>query len=92
MMVPHPIWRVYVLQPLKARQRKHSVHTYRVGADSAEDAVAKVRAELADRITHDPAQRIVHVSKFGMSDSVIMDGVFTMTPAEAAAKPNLGDV
>lgn len=88
-MTPHPVWRVHVLQPLKAGKRKHFVHTYRVGAASAKDAVDKVLAELSDRCTHDPDQRVVHVSQFGMSDSVIMDGVFTRTPAEAAALPTI---
>ena len=88
-MTPHPVWRVHVLQPLGPRQRKHSVHTYRVGAATADDAVAAVKAELADRSTHNPDQRIIYVGRFGMSDFVIMDGVFTRTPEEAAKLPTL---
>lgn len=76
------IYRVSVLKPIEARQKKHMVHLYRVGAKSAQEAVAAVRAKLTN---HNNAQdwRIVGCSDFSAVSAVILDGVYSCGKEQA---------
>jgi hypothetical protein len=77
------IYRVQVLKPLEPRQRRHLVHMYRVGAESKEQAIAAVRAELADR-EHTDGWRIVGCNDFCAVDLVTLDSIFTCSKERAA--------
>lgn len=88
-MRAHPIWRVYVLKPLGARERKQTLSIYRVGAETAEVAIERVRDEIVNDRERGRNLRIVRVIRFGQSDSVVYDGMVTRTPAEATAMPTL---
>lgn len=80
-----PMWRVYVLKPLKGRERKHTLACFRVGADTEAEAVYKVQRERLDDSPW-PGERIVACTRFGDAGSVIYDGAFMLTPAEVAQR------
>lgn len=80
-----PIWRVYVLKPLRGRERKHTLAIFRVGAATAEDAKFKVQRERLDDSPH-RGERIVGCTRFGDAGDVVYDGCVLLTPAEAAKR------
>lgn len=80
-----PIWRVYVLKPLKGRERKHTLACFRVGATNEAEAKAKVQRERLDDSPW-PNERIVACTRFGDAGSVIYDGGVMLTPAEVAQR------
>lgn len=80
-----PIWRVYVLKPLKGRERKHTLACFRVGASNEAEAKAKVQRERLDDSPW-PDERIVACTRFGDAGAVIYDGAIMLTPAEAAKR------
>ncbi len=82
-MKEYRVYRVQVLLPLAPRQRKHSVHLFRVGAKSREAAIEAVRARLIEY--QRPDWTIVDCTEFGRIDSVVLDGVYTMTKERAAS-------
>ncbi len=88
MMTPHPIYRVYVAEPLFGRQRKHTVMIYRVGADSATEAIAAVEAHIVAERAH-KGLRIVACTPFGRSDAIVTDGAIHWTPEKLADVENL---
>jgi hypothetical protein len=81
-----PIWRVYVLKPLKGRERKHTLVCFRVGAANADEAKAKVQRERLDDSPWWPGERIVGCTRFGDAGAVIYDGAFMLTPEEVAKR------
>jgi hypothetical protein len=78
------IWRVYVLKPLKRRERKHALAIFRVGAADETEAKAKVQGERLDDDAPGSGERIVGCTRFGDAGAVIYDGALMLTPAEIA--------